>query len=258
MNKLSKGLSNCKIKFLKNSNTRIRKYSASSSYNTRLLIQIQKQSDFSKLNLKNISTPPIHFIQKTKNLYYFDMDYINGEDYSQYFTYTNKNNLDDIIVLLDNYFNHLLSVSKYFNPEELKKQVILKLKNLQSSSSYKELIDYLLIEATTKIYNQIPESFCHGDLTLNNMIFYNNKVYFIDFLDSFVNSIIVDLIKLKQDCYYLWSYYIYKENYKIAQCCQYLWTNISEKYSRYIFTKFSDMIDIIISIKNRTLLKNNK
>jgi hypothetical protein len=38
------------------------------------------------------------------------------------------------------------------------------------------------------------------------MIVYNGKIFFIDFLDSFVNSYFVDLSTLFQDLVSLWSY----------------------------------------------------
>jgi len=45
---------------------------------------------------------------------------------------------------------------------------------------------------------------CHGDMTLSNMIF-GKDIYLIDFLDSYIESPTLDLIKLRQDTHLYWS-----------------------------------------------------
>ena len=62
--------------------------------------------------------------------------------------------------------------------------------------NYEMVFDYL----NNNIPNlNIYKNVCHGDLTLSNLIFKNNEIYCIDFLDSFIDSPIIDLVKLKQD-----------------------------------------------------------
>ena len=46
---------------------------------------------------------------------------------------------------------------------------------------------------------------CHGDLTLNNVLSNGSDVVIIDFLDSFIDSPIVDIVKIRQDTQGLWS-----------------------------------------------------
>jgi len=67
------GLSGCKLEIV--SDKIIRKYSSNKNYNTRLLIQIDKQNFFSENIFTNIDTPKI--IKKYEDdLVYFDMEYI--------------------------------------------------------------------------------------------------------------------------------------------------------------------------------------
>ena len=45
----------------------------------------------------------------------------------------------------------------------------------------------------------IPVGTCHGDLTFSNILFNGNNYYLIDFLDSFIESPLLDIVKLRQD-----------------------------------------------------------
>ena len=53
----------------------------------------------------------------------------------------------------------------------------------------------------------IPIGLCHGDLTLSNILIgYNDfNIYLIDFLDSFIETPLFDILKVRQDTSYLWS-----------------------------------------------------
>ena len=59
----------------------------------------------------------------------------------------------------------------------------------------------------------IPVGVCHGDLTFSNILFNGNNYYLIDFLDSFIESPIMDMVKLRQDTAHLWSPLMYTGNY---------------------------------------------
>ena len=44
---------------------------------------------------------------------------------------------------------------------------------------------------------EIPMGKCHGDLTFSNILFNGNNYYLIDFLDSFIESPLLDLVKIE-------------------------------------------------------------
>ena len=50
----------------------------------------------------------------------------------------------------------------------------------------------------------LPSGDCHGDLTFNNMIYSNDKLYTFDLLPSFINSPMLDICKLRQDTEFGW------------------------------------------------------
>ena len=54
--------------------------------------------------------------------------------------------------------------------------------------------------------------YCHGDLTFENIIVKNKKIYLIDFLDSYINSPLIDISKLQQDLILNWSNRFKNEN----------------------------------------------
>ena len=57
----------------------------------------------------------------------------------------------------------------------------------------------------------MPVGTCHGDLTFSNILFNGNNYYLIDFLDSFIESPLLDIVKIRQDTAYLWSTLMYNK-----------------------------------------------
>ena len=63
-------------------------------------------------------------------------------------------------------------------------------------------------------WTNTPKTFCHGDLTFENMIVSNGKLYLIDFLDSFIETGLVDMSKLIFDIRYFWSHRKYDKKFQ--------------------------------------------
>lgn len=59
----------------------------------------------------------------------------------------------------------------------------------------------------------LPVGICHGDLTFSNVLFNGNNYYLIDFLDSFIESPLLDIVKIRQDSAHLWSQLMYTKPY---------------------------------------------
>jgi thiamine kinase-like enzyme len=53
----------------------------------------------------------------------------------------------------------------------------------------------------------LPIGKCHGDLTLSNIIFddFNDRYFLIDFLDTYIDSPLLDLAKVSQETRLLWT-----------------------------------------------------
>jgi len=199
-----KGHSGCKINIYKNSEgfLVVRKTSSSIDYNERLKLQMKKQNDFVLNQNENtlIKSVPV-FLNgiNSEGLFWFDMQYVDGIDSINYFSKVNTYDLSNVAENLNKFFKNSISRSKIVSaPEEkiISKVDELKQKLFKKNKFYSTIFSYL--------YTQIPNSefysnISHGDFSLTNLIFKNNEIFAVDFLDSFIESPIIDIVKLRQD-----------------------------------------------------------
>ena len=230
------GRSGCRLEVMKSDDhVIIKKHSSSISYNNRLIKQAEKQQQFFQ-NLPpepRFSTARVIDVQPSENsLASFTMPYLFSEKYSDYLE---KISFSDLKILLHDIINYLsqnIRESKYevvdggiitSKVEELK---ISLQRNIQMGDSrfLWEVINFLEKNVPT---DPLPIGTCHGDLTFSNILFSDSKIYFLDFLDSFIESPIIDIVKLRQDTCFKWSIMlesqmpVHKKN-KIIQTFDYL------------------------------------
>jgi hypothetical protein len=206
------GRSGCNLEIIQNSNQYlIRKSSSSLEYNSRIQKQCKKQNEF-YINAKfeNILTPKILFsgINNRTGFSYFEMQYISGEKYSDFFLHCQITEVTELIELLIFFIDTALDHSEFvFLPSDTLLNKIGSLRSLieiqgKASPSINKVFEFLETEIPNVI---IPMGICHGDLTLSNIIFSNKNLYLIDFLDSFIESPLIDIVKLRQDTKFYWS-----------------------------------------------------
>ena len=248
--KLETGLSGCKLELI-GSNT-LRKHSSSLSYNKRLELQVKKQELFSNQVFRNVETPKV--LRKEDS--YFDMEYVTGRSFDEYFSVCSVNDIDFVFDSLCGYFDGLISHSQYYQPEVSKKRLLDKINSLETHTRH--LTDlYHIRQMVSSITMKIPQTFCHGDLTFTNIIFNKNRLYYIDFLDCFIDSFLCDLIKLKQDLYYHWSLDVQGiKNLRIRQIYSFLWRKLEERYSQYVETIEFDVLDVLNTLRLEPYLTN--
>ena len=250
MKKLETGLSGCKLELI-GSNT-LRKHSSSLSYNKRLELQVKKQELFSNQVFRNVETPKV--LRKEDS--YFDMEYVTGRSFDEYFSVCSVSDIDFVFDSLCGYFDGLISHSQYYQPEVSKKRLLDKINSLETHTRH--LTDlYHIRQMVSSITMKIPQTFCHGDLTFTNIIFNKNRLYYIDFLDCFIDSFLCDLIKLKQDLYYHWSLDVQGiKNLRIRQIYSFLWRKLEERYSQYVETIEFDVLDVLNTLRLEPYLTN--
>lgn len=254
MSKLKTGLSGCSIELLENGF--LRKTSASNDYNHRLSAQIDKQIQFSHFILKNIQTPKILHINKT-NLFYFDMEYISALSFDVYLETASKRDLDFILNTLFHYFDFLTDCHKMYSQDIARNKIIDKLHTLKNKTDYDNYIQYL-IDWITREPIRIPKTFSHGDLTFSNILFHSNRLYFIDFLDVFIDTFLLDLIKLKQDLFYKWNIKIQNiKSSRLEQVYRYLWNKINEKYFFYLNSQEFKILDVLNALRILPYIDNS-
>lgn len=250
MNNLKSGLSGCKLELV--SDSILRKFSSTKEYNKRLLLQCDKQILFSNLILKNIDTPKILSFSKG-DLFSFDMEYIGGVSFYDYFSSSNIDQINFVVQTLFEYFDFLITTQRkcVVNDKILEKILILKQKT--------NYINYLSFVENYVLENDviIPKTFCHGDLTFANILFHKNRLFFIDFLDSYIDSFVSDLVKLKQDLYYFWTLQIQNlKSIRIYQIYHYIWNQILNRYSEFIQNKSFEILDSLNLLRIDPYLTN--
>ena len=248
--KLETGLSGCKLELI-GSNV-LRKHSSSLSYNKRLGLQVKKQELFSNQVFRNVETPRV--LRKEDR--YFDMEYVTGRSFDEYFSVCSVSDIDFVFDSLCGYFDGLIFNSKYYQPEVSKKRLLDKIDSLMTHTHHLGDL-YHIRQCVRTISMKIPQTFCHGDLTFTNIIFNKNRLYYIDFLDCFIDSFLCDLIKLKQDLYYHWSLDVQGiKNLRIRQIYSFLWRKLEERYSQYVETIEFDVLDVLNTLRLEPYLTN--
>lgn len=229
MTKLNTGLSGCSLELI---NDRVlRKYSPTTDYNSRLLSQADKQVVFGNRIYKNIDAPKVYDTQQN----YFDMEYVAGKSFDEFFSTASVNDVEFVVSTLFDYFDTLISTARSFDATN---KILTKIDSLKEKSSHKKYIEFLrkYVEDNKII---VPHTFCHGDLTFANIIFHKNRLFFIDFLDCYVDTFLSDLVKLKQDLHHLWAVHnqdVY--SVRIHQIYQYLWDKLEVRYESFMNESF--------------------
>lgn len=204
------GRSGCRLSFNRKQPNIIIKSSSSTRYNDRLELQKIKQESF--LNdycFANFSAPQVHTSSiNSSELFEFEMEYIKGESYSDYLLRIGKHDIDVLISSYKDFFVFLLGLSTDSVPE--KTIIIDKVSDICSKLTCDNKYNTVVDNTAHFLMNSIPctplpMGFCHGDFTLSNIIISSNIIYLIDFLDSFIDSPVIDLVKLRQDTKFHWS-----------------------------------------------------
>lgn len=226
----------------------IRKTSRDFDYNDRLKAQMLKQKAFSVYS-SGLCSPYVKNFGMENNLFYFDMNFINGQNMAQYIINTDFSAMG---LLVNKLFNDISVFSKTESIKIDTKLVFsLKIKELNREiNSEWEFIKKAFFMLEQFDWSKIPQSYCHGDLTLENILISNDgDIYLIDFLDSFYNSWMFDMSKIFQDIELGWAY----RNQKPCANRSVKLNLVKEKILEKLY-KFNNGENIIFSIYHLLLL----
>jgi hypothetical protein len=203
---LQQGNSGCKLYLLKERDTFfVRKFSASETYNHRLVAQAKKQQSYSNRNDLPFDVPKVLRIDDG----YFDMEHFTSISVLEYLLDFGKPASDHIYQTMVDFISTNIASAEYCPLDcsilEQKADSIFENISPESESllpfSRKDLSEYI----NSHYGIEIPISSCHGDLTFSNVLIgENNKVVVIDFLDTFYESPLQDIVKIRQDTKYSW------------------------------------------------------
>jgi hypothetical protein len=249
------GKSGCKIDVVnKDYNFILRKTSPNISYNRRLILQSKKQKEFRN---RRIKVPYISniFDGGMSELSFVEMYYVLGDNMINFLIRCSPTELNDFV---DNLLYYLECIIIDANP------LLINQDPIKSKIESFESTNFENKDSVLRSLKNIPEEKllvgdCHGDLTFSNIIHTQSAIYFIDFLDSFVNSPIVDLIKIRQDTKHLWTVFLSKNtSYRILISLKYIDDIIRKKYGWLIETNWYRYLSLFNYIRIYPYVSNKQ
>ena len=213
-----KGHSGCSIDIRREGDSLyVYKSTSDPSYLKRLLLQGQKQREAAQLKLQHIRVPKVLDIVEEADSVTIKMEYIYSKSFVRYFEYAGFEQISYFIQALCLYLDYEIQHS----PIQTVKASVLSekfddVRNKVGKNAFLNddaEIEQILSESSKLFTRQedmlLPVGVCHGDLTFSNILFNGNNYYLIDYLDSFVESPLLDIVKIRQDSAYLWSQLMY-------------------------------------------------
>lgn len=250
-----KGHSGCSLNIIENSDGRLLvEKECKSSYIPRLHRQQEKQQAAYEMAMSGeyagISVPKS---QWKENIIL--MEYVHSMSFIEQFERATADDIRKMTKTLINYIDKEVSLSE--NVELDKNVFIDKIESVFTACCKNYLVDmkdavkyFTLCKSKISSYDKIilPVGLCHGDLTFSNILFTESGMYIIDFLDSFVETPLQDIIKIRQDSKYGWSMMMTNQNYNathVRTVLDYIDNQISSHFKNYEFYKYYDMLQYI-------------
>ncbi len=220
-----KGHSGCAIDIVnEGNNLRIHKWSKDPKYLARLAKQAEKQQEAYKEEYQHIRIPEIYNVEKDDEHVLINMEYVYSRNFIDFFERAGFEQIDYFIKALILFLEKELKLSpvqsvptsitldKYYDVESKVNENPL-LASDQEIQRIMALSRRQFEEFAKQPTVDLPMGICHGDLTFSNILFNGNNYYLIDFLDSFIESPLLDLVKIRQDSAHLWSQLMYTKSY---------------------------------------------
>lgn len=197
------GHSGCRILLCEgdDNKTFVRKISSGPSYNARLMAQAEKQQAFRG---GTVGAPAVYGTGTTsEGLFYFDMEYIQGITLAELMKSLEIGRVRGVAECLVSNMRQGAKAG-----EEPQKAFLAKIASVEKRLCGRG--DAFFEEAMTALkrydWSAFTASSCHGDMTLENIIVKDGRLYLIDFLDSFFDSFLLDIATLMQDVQLMWAY----------------------------------------------------
>jgi serine/threonine protein kinase len=216
------GHSGCTVNvFAKERQLYLSKSTNDPAYIPRLIAQAKKQNEFVFPASGFIKAPEIVSITGNNSECTILMKFIHSVNFVEFFENSGSEKIDRFADSMMSFIEWEISrsaikeipaaimIDKFL---EVRKK-ILRNKLLKNDSETGEI----LIESERLFQTQnsfeLPIGVCHGDLTLSNILLNNDQIYLVDFLDSFLESPIMDMVKIRQDTTFGWSFLMYNQPY---------------------------------------------
>lgn len=250
------GFSGCTIELLNSASSIIRKSTTDPQYIPRLLKQANKQRGFPLNPESPIIIPEILGTYCNSLSCYIDMEYFPSLDFIERFQCATVSEINNTLKVL---FDFIEFNIRYTVKENIPGKVLVnKIEEIYSKVPFSNKPEIL-----SKIPDELllPIGHCHGDLTFSNILFQDDKLIFIDFLDSFISTPLIDIVKLRQDTKYNWSQQLYTRPFhepKLNIVLDYMDNKIVEKFQQYDFFKYYPIFQIVNLLRILPYAKNSE
>ncbi len=245
-----KGHSGCKILlYSSDKGYFVRKISKSIEYNNRLKKQLEKQKFFyNNLSTEEISTPKILDSGYINGLFYFDMEYERGFIITEHIFNANLKELENISDVLGKIM-YLFKNSPTGEEVSLSEKFEEKINSLKNNLPQRYLPLLQELSRKSKKLPKVKSAFCHGDLTLENIIYdkYTKKIYLIDFQDVFVEHYWWDICLVFQDVDEAW--YMFKHTHLDPKIMKIKMDYLRDRIIEFIEEEYLDYHNIFMAMK---------
>lgn len=230
----------------------IEKSSCDLAYIPRLKQQIELQRSFQQITANQILVPEILEQHESAKSYSVIMEYLPFQDFTEFYGQCSAPSLrQSADLLIDFIRSNLMPTKLEANASILSKlaDISTKMDSAALATTFRQMIERL----TTRLQSDriiLPGGRCHGDLTLSNMLFSTagNSIGLIDFLDSYIESPVIDLVKVRQDTHLGWSFVKTDKSFsraRLHQALAYLDKRFSEEIERHIDQKTYNMLQSV-------------
>lgn len=254
-----KGNSGCSIDIVEEDNSLyVYKSTKDPEYFKRLIQQGQKQKN--AITTETVGIPEVKDITVNEECACIKMNYIYARNFVDFFERAPFEEVDHFVNSVIDYVELEL---EHADIEHVSKDVFLtKLKSISENCFNNRILssDGIalageigdIMNRSRKVFEEhgdidIPKGFCHGDLTFSNILFASNsKYYLIDFLDSFIETPLQDIVKLRQDSQFGWSILMYMKEHdsiRVRMTLKYIDDKFNEHFSKYKF--FRENYDVL-------------
>ena len=259
MNIEVKGHSGCNIEIKRaGSSLYIEKSTTDRNYASRLLNQAVKQKKAALQEYQHIRVPKIYEINKEECGLTVKMEYVYSRNIVDHFENAGFEQINYFIQAFEQFIKREVEQSEMQNLSyEIIEEKWADVKNkIGSNERFRNdsVVSGLTQKAEAIFMRErnsvtIPVGVCHGDLTLSNILFNGNNYYLIDFLDSFIETPLMDIVKLRQDTAYLWSPLMYTGTYDVTRLniiCNKIDRDLDKYFSQYEwYRRYYDMFQLL-------------
>ena len=242
-----KGYSGCQIDVVnEDGQIFVFKSTADPKYLNRLVLQAKKQQNAAEVEYQHIRVPKIFDLQQTEKQTVVKMQYVYSKNFIEFFEQAGFEQIDYLIGALKYFIEYEIGKCQMANvTPAIFQNKFADIKNKVEKNIICTSVDGIstIMSRSQKVFDEmeimkLPVGICHGDLTFSNILFNGNNYYLIDFLDSFIETPLQDIVKIRQDTAYRWSQLMYTKPYDAVRL-----HIICDKIDSEIDTYFSQKYD---------------